>query len=91
MPDINYRDTDEFKGLDGQSEPEERLLEAIFKKSRFDTRFYEEVQHFEPGAENIAPESRGDGKQTAVVGAKKFLISAALEPPKGEDDDFDDW
>lgn len=43
MPDIAYRETDEFRGLDGQSRPSEELLEGVFKQARFDTRFYEEV------------------------------------------------
>lgn len=47
MPDIEYRNTDDFKGLDGQSEPAKELLEGIFKNVRFDTRFYREVQFFE--------------------------------------------
>lgn len=46
MPDVGYRETGEFKGLDGQSEPREELLEGVFKKARFDTRFYECVQEF---------------------------------------------
>lgn len=47
MSDIEFRETPEFKGLDGQSEPSKELLEGIFKQARFDTRFYEEVQVFE--------------------------------------------
>lgn len=46
MPDVGYRETAEFKGLDGQSEPREELLEGVFRKARFDTRFYECVQEF---------------------------------------------
>lgn len=47
MPDIEFRETSEFKNLDGQSEPERELLEQVFKKARFDTRFYREMQVFE--------------------------------------------
>ncbi|KAL5376798.1 hypothetical protein DPSP01_010209 [Paraphaeosphaeria sporulosa] len=43
MPDISYRDTAEFKGLDGQSPPKDALLHEIFEQARFDTRFYEET------------------------------------------------
>ncbi|KAF2646315.1 hypothetical protein P280DRAFT_357945, partial [Massarina eburnea CBS 473.64] len=43
MPDIAFRHTEEFKGLDGQREPKGDLLESVFKQVRFDTRFYEEV------------------------------------------------
>lgn len=47
MRDIDYRESDDFKGLDGQSEPSQELLEGVFKNARFDTRFYEEVQVYE--------------------------------------------
>lgn len=43
MPDVWYRLTDEFRGLDGQSRPSEELLRDVFEQARFDTRFYEEV------------------------------------------------
>ena len=43
MPDTEYRMTAEFKGLDGQSKPNEELLKGVFEQARFDTRFYEEV------------------------------------------------
>ena len=46
MPDVGYRKTAEFKGLDGQSEPRKELPEGVFRKARFDTRFYECVQEF---------------------------------------------
>ena len=46
MPDVGYRETEAFKGLDGQSVPRKELLEGVFKKARFDTRFYECVQEF---------------------------------------------
>lgn len=52
MPDVQYRETAEFKGLDGQSEPEQELLESVFKRARFDTRFYECVQEFGKGVES---------------------------------------
>lgn len=44
MPDINFRETKEFRSLDGQSEPEKELLEGVFKRVRFDMRFYECIQ-----------------------------------------------
>ncbi|KAF2821898.1 hypothetical protein CC86DRAFT_247794, partial [Ophiobolus disseminans] len=77
MPDIDYRESADFKALDGQSEPSKELLEGIFLNARFDTRFYKEVQCFEPAFES--------------KGGKRFLISAALEPPQGAEQDFDDW
>lgn len=81
MPSIAYRESADFKGLDGQSEPTKELLEGIFRCARFDTRFYEEVQDFEP-----EKKEGGRGKD-----AKRFLISAALEPPEGGEKDFDAW
>lgn len=50
MPDIEYRNTAEFRGLDGQSRPKEELLKGVFEQARFDTRFYEEVQASEKEA-----------------------------------------
>ncbi|CAO2652045.1 Nn.00g003280.m01.CDS01 [Neocucurbitaria sp. VM-36] len=81
MPDIEYRNTSAFKGLDGQSLPEKELLEGVFKNARFDTRFYEEVQVYGKG---------GGGEKK---GPATFLISAALEPPASNeaDADFDAW
>lgn len=77
MPDIEYRHTKQFKGLDGQSEPKQELLENVFKQARFDTRFYEEVQIYE--------------SEGAKKGPAKYLISAALQPAAGQDEDFDKW
>lgn len=77
MPDINYRQTAEFKGLDGQSEPKQELLDGVFKQARFDTRFYECVQTFE--------------SEGCKEGPGELLISAALQPAKGEEADFDRW
>jgi hypothetical protein len=44
MPEIGFRESEEFKGLDGQSVPKKDLLEGVFRQARFDTRFYEEVE-----------------------------------------------
>lgn len=44
MDDVDFRFSKEFKGLDGQSLPKEELLEGVFKKARFETRFCERVQ-----------------------------------------------
>ena len=43
MPDIEYRMTEEFRGLDGQRSPREDILRGIFEQARFDTRFYERL------------------------------------------------
>ncbi|KAF2714457.1 hypothetical protein K504DRAFT_339823, partial [Pleomassaria siparia CBS 279.74] len=76
MPDVGYRQTREFKGLDGQSEPREELLESVFRRARFDTRFWEGVQEF--------------GKPVGH-GPANLLVSVALQPAPGADDDFDAW
>jgi len=43
MPEVEFRESKEFKGLDGQSPPKGDLLDRVFRQARFDTRFYEEV------------------------------------------------
>ncbi|KAF2014638.1 hypothetical protein BU24DRAFT_493198 [Aaosphaeria arxii CBS 175.79] len=94
MPDVDYRSTEEFKELDGQSRPGQELLEGVFRQARFDTRFCEEVQWFE----NPVSSAAGDGETSEEVkkkteGPAKFLISAALQPADGEPAhaDFDRW
>ena len=47
MPDIAFRHTEEFAGLDGQSEPNKDLLDKVFKNARFETRFLELIQTHE--------------------------------------------
>jgi hypothetical protein len=63
MPDVEYRNTAEFKGLDGQSEPDPELLKGVFKQARFDTRFYEVVQEYgdsaSTGAKSLSLRTRG--------------------------------
>ncbi|KAF2492681.1 hypothetical protein BU16DRAFT_490545, partial [Lophium mytilinum] len=78
MPDIAFRETAEFRGLDGQSEPAAELLEGVFKKARFDTRFYECVQVHERAGR-------------AEKGPAALIISAALTPAVGKEADFDAW
>ncbi|PSN60033.1 hypothetical protein BS50DRAFT_681867 [Corynespora cassiicola Philippines] len=77
MPDLGFRESEEFKGLDGQSKPTQDILEEIFRQSIFETRFYEETQLFEP---------HGPPAQPA-----KFLISASLDPAQGGEAEFDNW
>ena len=43
MPDLAFRESEAFRGLDGQSKPNEELLEKLFKQSSFITRFAEET------------------------------------------------
>ncbi|KAH7377668.1 hypothetical protein BKA66DRAFT_422017 [Pyrenochaeta sp. MPI-SDFR-AT-0127] len=86
MPDIEYRNTDDFKSLDGQSEPSQNLLEGVFKNARFDTRFYEEVQVFEN--EGV---QKGQHRCLRYVGPATFILSAVLQPAAGAEPDFDAW
>ena len=79
MPDIDYRNTSEFKALDGQSKPEESLLKGVFEQARFDTRFYRETQVYPPGQEES-----GNGRGN-------LFISAALQPASGAEEDFEKW
>lgn len=81
MPDISYRNSAAFKALDGQAAPQKELLDGIFRKARFDTRFFAEVQVYE-NPHPLPPPSPT---------AKKFLLSAALQPPDEQVDDFDGW
>ncbi|KAF2439030.1 hypothetical protein P171DRAFT_340638, partial [Karstenula rhodostoma CBS 690.94] len=70
MPDVAYRNTPEFKGLDGQSPPKDALLHEIFEQARFDTRFYEEL----PSPSNSSPSS-------ALEEQAKHLLSWATDAP----------
>jgi hypothetical protein len=67
MPDVEYRNTAEFKGLDGQSEPDPELLKGVFKQARFDTRFYQVVQEY------------GDSASTGAI----FPYSYTIERDRG--------
>jgi hypothetical protein len=67
MSDIEFRQTREFKGLDGQSPPKGDLLERVFGQARFDTRFYEEV-----GGE--------EGDNTAASGTYTSYHAAQIPP-----------
>ena len=76
MPSISYRHSPAFRALDGQSPPHPDLLANVFKQTRFDTRFYRLIQTYQP---NSSPSPT------------RFIISAALEPPESDVDDFDRW
>jgi hypothetical protein len=76
MPDVEYKNSTDFRALDGQSPPSQDLLDGIFKNARFDTRFYAQVQS------HAAP---------SPAGPTSFMISAALEPPAEAAADFDAW
>jgi hypothetical protein len=80
MPDIAYRESADFRALDGQSPPSQDLLDTIFNNARFDTRFYKQVQCVENAASSTKPGHPAP-----------FLLSAALEPPPAATADFDAW
>ncbi|KAI1562590.1 hypothetical protein PtrEW4_009880, partial [Pyrenophora tritici-repentis] len=46
MPDVDYRLSQAFKDLSGGNPPSAELIEAVYKHTRFDTRFYEERGSF---------------------------------------------
>lgn len=56
MPDLAFRESAAFRGLDGQTAPREELLEGLFRRVSFITRFAEEVEVFGvSGGEEAAP------------------------------------
>lgn len=97
MPEIEFRQSKEFKGLDGQSEPKKELLDGVFKQARFDTRFYECIQVHENGGG--AKKGKGLEKirddlnltDHVLPGPASLIISAALTPAAGKEADFDAW
>ncbi|KAK3213726.1 hypothetical protein GRF29_28g749644 [Pseudopithomyces chartarum] len=70
MPDIDYRMTEEFCGLDGQRAPRDDLLKGIFEQARFDTRFYEHLDA---------------GSSASAFNAAKFIISLGSDDIAGAD------
>jgi hypothetical protein len=50
MRDVEFRNTAEFKGLDGQTVPKDDLLETVFKNAKFQTRFGTQEQIDHPGS-----------------------------------------
>lgn len=44
MPDLAFRETAAFRGLAGQSTPDDGLVNGIFKQAEFCTRFCEELE-----------------------------------------------
>ncbi|KAJ4355430.1 uncharacterized protein N0V89_003446 [Didymosphaeria variabile] len=56
MPDVEYRNSRAFKGLDGQSAPKVKLLREVFEQARFDTRFYEQISPTSSEAGGPTPE-----------------------------------
>jgi hypothetical protein len=78
MPDIDFRQSEEFKSLDGQSKPKGDLLDSVFRQARFDTRFYEEKpfhsRTFKKDSEGgLRPSEGGAGPAEPA----KFLVSYA--------------
>lgn len=44
LSEVGFRNTDEFKALDGQSPPSPELLNEVFANARFETRFFEQIE-----------------------------------------------
>jgi hypothetical protein len=68
MDDVDFRDSKEFKGLDGQTTPKDNLLNEIFKNARFETRFGGMVY------------TDDDGARSARQKPASLIISATLTP-----------
>jgi hypothetical protein len=66
MHDIDFRNTTEFKGLDGQSKPKGNLLDEIFTKAHFETRFGSLLSNDDKGGKKKGP--------------AKLIISATMTP-----------
>lgn len=83
FPDLSYKDRKDFKDVAANNPPSKDLIEDVYKNARFDIRFYEEVQLVN-GDQAVPTESSNPAK---------FLISAALEPPKDASStaDLDAW
>jgi hypothetical protein len=83
FPDFSYKESKDFKDVAVSNPPSAELIENVYKNARFDIRFYEEVQLV----------SRNQAIPTESSTQPKFVISAALEPPKdaASDADFDAW
>lgn len=78
MHDVEYRNTREFKGLDGQAPPKDDLLPLIFKNAKFETRFGRLVS-------NDRPASNG-GKPASLI------ISATITPgSQSNSAELDKW
>lgn len=50
MPDLAFRESEAFRGLDGQTKPRQELLEGLFRRVSFVTRFAAEVGDSSPGS-----------------------------------------
>lgn len=44
MPDVEYRNSDDFTGIAKRNPPSKEVIETVYNNARFDIRFYEEVQ-----------------------------------------------
>lgn len=72
MPDLAFRESAAFRGLDGQSKPSEELLEGLFRQASFITRFAEEI--------GVEGESGGFRK-----GAAPFAVTVGIESGRSGD------
>ena len=79
MPDLKFRESAAFRGLDGQSAPREELLDGLFRRVSFVTRFAEEVSVSGPAA------GGGDGALAPFVVTCAPLATGARLPSDLED------
>ncbi|KAI4671817.1 uncharacterized protein J4E78_000314 [Alternaria triticimaculans] len=77
FPDLAYRESEDFQNIAGKNPPSQELINTVYKNSAFAIRFYEEIQ----------------AVKGTTSSPTKFVISAALQPPKdaSSDADFDAW
>lgn len=79
MPDIGFRNSDDFTGIADRNPPSPQLMDSIYKNTHFEMRFYEQIQVVE--------------SPTASSDSAKFLVSAAMHPASDPASlaDFDKW
>ncbi|EDU39835.1 hypothetical protein TUN199_02416 [Pyrenophora tritici-repentis] len=89
MPDVDYRLSQAFKDLSGGNPPSAELIEAVYKHTRFDTRFYEERGSFPASSTSpaTAPSPTSSSSPTPSSSSSsstppKFLIAATFHAPK---------
>ncbi|KAE8843197.1 hypothetical protein CFE70_002643 [Pyrenophora teres f. teres 0-1] len=93
MPDVDYRLSQAFKDLSGGKPPSAELIEAIYKHTRFDTRFYEERGVYPPTSPAATPSPTSGSSPTPSSSSSsssppKFLIAATFHAPKDGTTDF---
>jgi hypothetical protein len=92
MPDVEFRHTKTFKGLDGQTKPKGNLLEEIFSNTVFKTKFCElldrqEAEETKKGparwAVSVTEEVQGRSEQEKKVGERYVEVVKRVRRMKG--------